>query len=109
MIVVGRFVFGLTNRADRQTFFGERGLWQLAGGGERIDFTKPSFQTLGLVVAPVLETIGDNKAQFVRLAPVREASRGSRKSSKARKARLPSTQTSPDCSRSRSPIMTATS
>jgi len=69
---VGRFVLGLTNRADRQTFFGERGLWQLVSGGECVDFTKPSFQTLGLVVAPVLETIGDNKAQLVRLAPVLE-------------------------------------
>jgi hypothetical protein len=37
------------------------------------------------------------------------ASGGNRKSSKARKARLPSTHTSPDCSRSRSVIMTATS
>ncbi len=78
-------------------------------GGERVDFAKPSLQTAGLVVAPVLVTMGNGKAQLVRLAPLLERVARLQKSLKARKARLPSTPTSPDCGRSRSAIMTATS
>src|SRR5271165_6925992 len=69
---VDRFVLRSANGTDRQAFFSERGLWQIARGGERVDFPKPSFQTLGFIVAPVLETIGDGEAQLVRLAPVFE-------------------------------------
>src|SRR5208283_1512802 len=67
---VDRFVLRSANGTDRQAFFSERGLWQIASGGERVDFPKPSFQTLGSNVAPVLETIGDCEAQLVRLAAV---------------------------------------
>src|SRR5208283_5954140 len=45
---VDRFVLRSANGTDRQAFFSERGLWQIASGGERVDFPKPSFQTLGL-------------------------------------------------------------
>jgi len=69
---VDRFVLRTANGTDRQAFFSERGLWQFASGGKRIDFAKPSFQTPGFVFAPVLETIGDGEAQLVRLAPVFE-------------------------------------
>src|SRR5580693_6855965 len=66
---IDRFVLRSTNGTDRQAFFSKRGLWQLAGGGERVDFAKPSLETLGLIVAPVLETIEDAEAQLVRVAP----------------------------------------
>src|SRR5271166_6443173 len=60
---VGRLVLRFANRADRQAVFGERGLWQLTCGGESVDFAKSGFQTLGLFIAPILETIGDGKAR----------------------------------------------
>ena len=107
---VGRFVLDLANGADRQAFLGERGLGQFSGSGEGVDLAKARFQTLGFLVAPVLETIGERRGPIRRpFGAFSKASRGNRKSSKARNARLPSTQTSPDCSRSRSAIMTATS
>ena len=53
------------NRADRQAFLGERGLGQLPGGSEGVDLAKASIQTLGLFLAPILETIGNGKSQVV--------------------------------------------
>ena len=64
---VRRFVLRLANRADRQAFLGERGLGQFPSGGESVDLAKASFQTLGLFVAPILETIGNGEAQFAGL------------------------------------------
>jgi hypothetical protein len=58
----GRLAFRLANGADRQTFLSERGIGQFAGGGESVDLAKPSFQKLGFLVAPILETIGDGEA-----------------------------------------------
>ena len=51
---------------------GERRFGQLAGGRERVDLAKAGFQKLGLLVAPILETIGDGKAQFAVATPRRE-------------------------------------
>ena len=67
------FVLDLANRADRKAFLGERGLGQLARGGERVDFAKPSFQPLGLLGAPLLETIGNGEAQLASLSAVLES------------------------------------
>jgi hypothetical protein len=65
-------VLASANWADRQAFFGERGLGQLASGGERIDLSKPSFQKRGSLVAPILETIGNGEAQFAGFSAVLE-------------------------------------
>ena len=70
---VGRLVLILANRADRQAILGERGFWQLACGGKRIDLAKAGFQTFGFFIAPILETIGDGEAQFADFPAVLES------------------------------------
>ncbi len=69
----GGLVLRLANRTDRKAFLGERGLGQVASGGESVDLAKARLQTLGLFVAPVLETIADGKAQFARFPAIRES------------------------------------
>src|SRR5271163_1162384 len=65
-------VFALANGTDRQALLGERGLGQLAGGGESVDFAKACFQPLGFLVAPVLEMVGNGEAQFAGFSAVLE-------------------------------------
>src|SRR5271166_6532154 len=70
---VGLLVLRLANRTDRQAFLGERGLGQFPGSGESIDLVKARVQTFGLFIAPVLETIGNGKAQFACFPAVLES------------------------------------
>ena len=69
---VGFCVLVLADGADRQSFCRERRVGQLAGGRERVDLAKAGFQKLGLLVAPILETIGDGKTQLAVATPRRE-------------------------------------
>jgi hypothetical protein len=93
---------GKQRRHQRHALFRRRSRAQMSG-----------FKKTDPLRAPVVEDVGDGKPQLVfsplRREGLKRQEKIIRKSSKARNARLPSTQTSPDRKRSRSVIMTATS
>ena len=98
------------DRADRKPFGGDDGFGELAGRRERIDFLKSEFEKPDSFRAPIVEDVRRRQAPTrLLLRRAAKVSGGKRKSSKARNARLPSTQMSPDRKRSRSVIMAATS